>query len=226
MKSKKIISTLALATLGVSISTGPVFATTTYPSATEAESTVEAQIVIDEETDGTIPGINPEDPKPPVDPENLNPDRANGLSIRYVSGLDFGKTTFSTEEQTLVASKDYGLNEEDEKVFFENMVTVEDIRGTRDGWTLTVSQEGDFIEGAVMTLYPNIVADNLGVSVPGPVEINPEGTVFASANNNESGMAGVISIGMGEADLVIPASTGVDTYSATLKWELVSGPNS
>lgn len=222
MNSKKIISALALSVLGVSVSATPIFAATQYNSATEATTTVEAEITMSEV--GEIPSIDGEEVLP-IDPDDLNGDRADGLSIRYASGLNFGSHEFSTEAQTVKADQDFYLDGS-EKKYFENMVTVEDIRSERDGWTLTVSQVEEFMEGAEIKLAPRVETTTVGASGVAPFTVNDQATVFATASNSEVGQAGVVSIGMGEVELAIPASAGVGTYETTLNWNLTSGPAS
>lgn len=221
MMSKKIISTLALSVLGVSVASTPIYAATQYKSATDVNTTVEAEITMDEE--GEIPTIDGTEVLP-IDPSDLNIDRAEGLSIRYASGLNFGEAEFSTEAHEMDAAQDFYLDEEGEKVFFDNMVTVEDIRGVRDGWSLTVSQVEEFMEGAEIKLTPTVGVDTLGVTGSAPFSVNIEGAVFATASNQEEGKAGVISIGMGDVKLAVPANAGVGSYEGTLNWNLTNGP--
>lgn len=221
MMNKKLISTLALTVLGVNLAIPAASAVTDYPSATEGKSTVEAEIILGDEE--TIPPINPVDPNPPVDP--VNPDRGEGLSIRYISSLDFGKTNFSSQAQQLTAAPDSGTDENDDTVEFENMVTVEDIRGVRDGWTLSVAQTADLMDGATLTMNPNVATNQLGVTVgSSTLVVDSENKIFASADNEGAGMAGIISLGMGDVTLDIPANTGLGTYETTLDWTLTSGP--
>lgn len=219
MKSIKLLSTIALmATLaGTSIQ---AFAAT-YDGPTEANSSVTAEITVPENLG--IPPIDPADPEPPVDPGETNPERGDGLSIRYVSSLDFGSTEFSTGAQILTASSDSGLDEDSEEKEFENMVTVEDIRGERDGWKLTVRQATAFMDGAVITMNPNVAANDFGVTAVSMIELSMEDEIFAQADNEEED-AGVISMGMGEVTLDVPARAGVGEYATTLVWNLTNGP--
>lgn len=223
MKTNKLISILALSVLGTTIMGPTVLATTEYPSATEGLSSVEAEIIM--EDNPIIPPVDPQEPIPPIAPGEVNPDRGDGLSIRYVSGLDFGNTEFSSDRQQLTAKPDSGINSEAEEVTFGNMVAIEDIRGTRDGWTLTVQQTDEFINGATITMNPFVVDNEFGVTPSnGSLEINTVAQNFASASNSGPGMAGITSIGMGDVTLDIPENTGVGRYDTTLTWTLISGP--
>ncbi|WP_317944039.1 WxL domain-containing protein [Carnobacterium maltaromaticum] len=223
MRTNKLISILALSLLGTTMIGPTVLATTEYPSATEGISSVEAEITM--EDNPIIPPVDPEEPIPPIDPDEVNPDRGDGLSIRYVSGLDFESTEFSTERQLLTAKTDSGVDSEGGTVEFGNMVAIEDIRGTRDGWTLTVQQTDEFINGATISMNPYVVQNEFGVTTSnGSLEINNVAQNFASASNSGPGMAGITSIGMGDVTLDVPENTGVGRYDTTLNWTLISGP--
>lgn len=220
MRLLKLLSTftLTLTVAGIGIQASAA----TYDGPRDANSSVTAEITIppvDPENPG-IPPVDPEDPNPPIDPEETNPERGDGLSIRYVSPLDFGSTSFSTETQRLTANHSTGLDGQS----FENMVTVEDIRGTRDGWILTVNQAEELMDGAIITMNPYVAENDFGVTTSSdPLIIGTAAQNFAQADN-ESADAGVISIGMGVVTLDIPARTGVGEYSTTLIWNLANGP--
>ena len=210
MKSIKLMSTATL--MAILVGTGVQVSATTYDGPLDANSSVTAEI--------TIPPIDPENPEPPIDPEETNPERGDGLSIRYVSSLHFGSTQFSTEAQRLTAHLDSGMEGQE----FENMVTVEDIRGERDGWTLTVRQATAFMDGSVMMLNPHVANNDYGVTTAsGGLIINTEDEVFAQADNQEAD-AGVISMGMGNVTLDVPARAGVGAYETSLMWNLTNGP--
>ncbi|WP_270375679.1 WxL domain-containing protein [Enterococcus thailandicus] len=224
MKSIKLMSTAAL--MAMLVGTGIQVSATTYNGPLDANSSVTAEITIPpiDPENPEIPPIDPENPEPPIDPEVINPDRGDGLSIRYVSSLDFGSAEFSTEAQRLTASLDFGLDEESEVQEFENMVTVEDIRGERDGWTLTVRQATAFMDGSVMTLNPHVANNDYGVTTTsGALIVNTEDEDFAQADNQEAD-AGVISMGMGNVTLDVPARAGVGAYETSLMWNLTNGP--
>ncbi|WP_270344625.1 WxL domain-containing protein [Enterococcus thailandicus] len=220
MKSIKLMSTAAL--MAMLVGTGIQVSATTYNGPLEANSSVTAEITIPpiDPENPEIPPIDPENPEPPIDPEETNPERGDGLSIRYVSSLDFGSTEFSTEAQRLTAHLDSGMEGQE----FENMVTVEDIRGERDGWTLTVRQATAFMDGSVMMLNPHVANNDYGVTTAsGGLIINTEDEVFAQADNQEAD-AGVISMGMGNVTLDVPARAGVGAYETSLMWNLTNGP--
>ncbi|ASZ08221.1 MULTISPECIES: WxL domain-containing protein [Enterococcus] len=220
MKSIKLMSTAAL--MAMLVGTGIQVSATTYDGPLDANSSVTAEITIPaiDPENPEIPPIDPENPDLPIDPEETNPDRGDGLSIRYVSSLDFGSAEFSTEAQRLTAHLDSGVEGQE----FENMVTVEDIRGERDGWTLTVRQATAFMDGSVMTLNPHVANNDYGVTTTsGALIVNTEDEVFAQADNQEAD-AGVISMGMGNVTLDVPARAGVGAYETSLMWNLTNGP--
>lgn len=220
MLNKKI-GMITLSTLGL-LTLSPVVATATdYSNALNAESPVDVEITVPGEI--TIPPIDPEEPNPPLDP--INPDQGEGLSLMYVSSLDFGSTEFKlNESQTVIAKPDSGVNDEGTTVHFENMASVMDIRGSRTGgWTLQVTQAAELFEGATITMNPTVSVNNLGVTVPlGSVLLNGSAQNFALSDG--MGEAGIISLGMGAVELYVPAGTGVGEYTTTLNWQLVSEP--
>ncbi|MBO0481392.1 WxL domain-containing protein [Candidatus Enterococcus courvalinii] len=224
MKSIKLFSTFTLIATFVGI--GVQVSAATYDGPLDANSSVTAEITIPPVDPGNpeIPPVDPGEPEPPIDPGEMNPDRGDGLSIRYVSSLDFGSAEFSTQAQRLTAKPDSGIDEELEEQEFENMVTVEDIRGERDGWTLTVRQATEFMNGSVMSINPHVVENDFGVTTAsGSLIVNTEDEVFAQADNQEAD-AGVISMGMGNVTLDVPARAGVGAYETTLMWNLTNGP--
>lgn len=210
-----------LATLGLTTIMPLTAGAVEYDGALNATTSVDAEITLPDEV--VVPPIDPGDPNPPVDP--VNPEHGDGLSLLYVSNLDFGSANFNlTTSQTLEAALDSGLDTVGEVVTFENMVSVMDIRGERqDGWALRVSQTADLFEGAEITMKPRVSANNLGVSVPvSSLVVNSSSQDFATADG--TGEAGTISLGMGTVELNVPAGTGIGEYSTTLNWTLVSEP--
>ncbi|UOO46389.1 WxL domain-containing protein [Enterococcus casseliflavus] len=221
MKLTKLISAASLITM--TIGTGIQASAATYGGPRDATSSVTAEITVPpvDPDNPEIPPIDPENPEnPPVDPGETNPERGDGLSIRYVSSLDFGSTNFSVNPQHLTANLDSGLENQE----FENMVTVEDIRGDRDGWTLTVRQMGEFANGSTITMNPYVHENSFGVvTTSGKLILTTEDKIFAEADNHDAD-AGVISMGMGTVTLDIPAGTGVGEYVTSLMWNLTNGP--
>lgn len=221
MLNKKIVKLTTALTLGLILNSTTLVNATSYEGPLNAESPVSAEITLPKEI--VIPPIDPENPElPPVDP--TNPEKGNGLSLVYVSGLNFPKVEFDlNESQTILASRDSGENTEGETIEFDNMVTVMDVRDERtEGWALRASQTTELFNGAVINMIPKVYSNDMGVAVPPSFEVNTSSKDFASANG--SGNAGIMSIGMGDVELQVPAKTGVGEYSTTIKWELISEP--
>ncbi|OTO09000.1 hypothetical protein A5882_003679 [Enterococcus sp. 4E1_DIV0656] len=170
-----------------------------------------------------IPPVNPSDPLPPIDTEEQNPERGDGLAIRYASGLDFGSFEYSTQTQEVLAQPD---RENDGGGTMENMIAIEDTRTIRDGWVLTVAQSDPLMTGAVIQMNPYVDSENvLGVSTPsGMIELNEDGQLFAWSENSAESQSGVISIGYGDVHLVVSGTIALGQYETTLTWNLVNGP--
>lgn len=179
-----------------------------------------------------IPSIHP--PLPPVDPSDPDPEvsenpNEGALAIRYVSSLDFGSTETKNKSQTLLSLPDQDNAEND----LPNMVTIQDMRpeSQRTGWLLTVSQRGELMNGAQLTMEPyahESFITRLGLKLPGiPVVLNSGAQNFAIADG--TGEAGIVSFGMHQpgsngVELRIPSGIGIGNYQASLDWSLVTGP--
>ncbi|EKK0901670.1 WxL domain-containing protein, partial [Enterococcus faecalis] len=153
MKKKQLFAGAAVLAM---LSAGGVSAATTalaqeydedgLSAKTNATVTFEA----DEDT-GTI--VDPDDPNggdggvDPVDPSN--PEGAE-LMISYASNLNFGTQSKQGTSWNALADKVYKTDENGEKVEAEAtpFVATKDSRGaSREGWTLTVKQDGAFKDG-------------------------------------------------------------------------------
>ena len=189
---------------------------------------IETQVFVNvTKLSNVIPPVNIDHSSPPIDLENTNSDRGTGLSIRYVSGLDFGQKEFSFSEQKLSAKEEQAVNKETgTSETFENMITVEDGRGIRNGWVLTVRQYSEFNDGTVLEMNPNVDGRNGQGVLTGSnkLVLNGLSQTVAWAKNSESQMAGITSIGFGEVILTIPKGGGVGEKQNSLIWELIDGP--
>ncbi len=117
-------------------------------------------ITFEPDTDPTDP-VNPLDPTNPVEPvDPTNPDGPNEgtsgpLSIDFASSFQFGPQKITTVTKNYYAQ----LQTFKDGTSAPNYVQVTDKRGTQEGWTLAVTQNGQFktaddeeLEGAVLTL--------------------------------------------------------------------------
>ncbi|MGY3745646.1 WxL domain-containing protein [Vagococcus salmoninarum] len=141
---KKI--TLGLSTLLVS---GAVLSATLVEAGeTGAEYKSNGSVFFEPNTDPVDP-VDPTDPEIPVDPvdptdpEGPNPGTDGPLSIDYASSLDFGKNKITNKNEVYFANAQT-FKGDHEGEFRGNYVQVSDNRGTNAGWTLTVSQKGQF----------------------------------------------------------------------------------
>ena len=221
MLNKKIIKVAAAVTLGLVLNSTTLVNATQFEGALKGESPVNAEIASPKEI--VVPPIDPEGTVlPPVDPVNTH--EGDGLSLVYVSGLNFPKVDFDlNESQTVEAISDSGKDAEGETIEFDNMVTVMDLRDERtDGWNLRASQEGELFNGAVISLTPKVYSNDMGVEVATDFVLNEATQNFANADG--TGNIGIISIGMGKVELHVPAKTAVGKYSTIIKWDLISEP--
>lgn len=224
MLTKKIGIISSLVVVGILLGAPLNVAATTYEDAQNAESPVDVEIVAPDPGEIEIPiPPGPEEPDvmPPLEP--TNPDLGDGLSLHYISGLQFPTTEFSLDEdKTVTANLDSG-ELDGEKISFPNMAVVIDIRGDRtSGWDLQVSQKTELFEGAILTMNPK--SSDIGdVSTSSDsLILNDDAQIFASADG--TGAAGVNSISMGKVTLFVPKGTGLGEYKTTLSWSLVSEP--
>ncbi|WP_317945317.1 leucine-rich repeat protein [Carnobacterium maltaromaticum] len=173
-----------------------------------------------------IPPINPIDPNP-INPEDSNPD-IEALSIRFVSGLDFGKIFVSSLEQTLFSRPSKDIQNQE----FPNMITVQDQRkeDRHDKWELTVKQEEELYPGSRIVMSPYVADINknqFNVSTSKSFEVNNNNQLFASGGGDEIPMH-IVSIGMHQpgsqgVELKFPRNTGIGDYHTTLTWNLSVG---
>lgn len=135
-------------------------------------------------TDPTNP-VDPEDPDPtkpvlpidPLNPEGPNPGTSGPLSLDYASSLDFGQNKITNSDKTYYAAAQGFSGGEIAGEFRGNYVQVSDNRGTSEGWTLSLKQEGQFssesaekykvLEGAQIA-FASAKAESIAVGVTPP----------------------------------------------------------
>ncbi|RDX01192.1 WxL domain-containing protein [Listeria kieliensis] len=100
---------------------------------------------------GSTKPMNPDAPQEninPVDPTTPNgepqPGTPGPLSIDYASSIDFGVNEISSRDETYYAKAQQFNQEGKDGGWTSNFVQVTDNRGTNAGWTLVVSQGGQF----------------------------------------------------------------------------------
>lgn len=228
MNKGMIVSTVAFSILSVSafVTTSSSILATSYDGDLNALSPVTVLVEDDEST--IIPPVDPENPTDPIDPILPNPNPTS-LAITYISGLDFGQVVGDGKKQIIGAKSDVDMN----GTSFDNLVSLRDIRSLsqRDGWTLTVKQNSELLEGATISMNPFIspyTAERFDLSTNGEITLNEDAQVFAKTNSSAN-PSGSVSIGMaqpGEAVTLSIPDTEYEAgeYSTSLNWELVSGP--
>lgn len=224
--------------------------------AAEVSRNSNAVVVFEENTDPTNP-VNPLDPDKPVLPvDTIDPDggipegTAGPLSIDFISSLNFGKQKISSVDQIYFAKpqlvKDIDGNSEEEVSLFAQIT---DNRGTLDGWSLSVKQNGQFNNGAathselvgakIEFLNGEIASSSVTIPsfINSSIDVTADGegasTVVMAASEGEGSGTFVYRLGnesslKESAKLSVPGSTvkmKEATYRTTLTWTLNDVPN-
>ncbi|HIB1912182.1 TPA: WxL domain-containing protein [Enterococcus faecium] len=236
---------LSSAAILATLSTGGIGAfAAEYPDAQTAIT--EGHVTFEKDTDPTKPvdPVDPEIPVDPVDPEIPNPNPGE-LAITYASKFDFGVHKADGSKTVAYAKADTVKDGEGTREIVP-FVSTKDARGTdREGWSLTVKQNGEFkdtnnnvLTGAEITLsginYANVAGAPTATATD--VVINQAAQEISSANKetgigNWSVALGQLSGNEGEqvtkgVTLTVPSTTAknADKYSTTLTWELAADP--
>ncbi len=153
MKKKVLLtsSLLLISALGFQV---------TANGAEVAAYTSNGAIEFEADTNPTNP-VDPTDPEKPVDPidptdpDGPNPGTAGPLSIDFASSFQFGKQLITSETKDYYADLQSFAASPDAP----NYVQVTDKRGTQEGWSLSVVQNGQFktaddeaLEGAALSI--------------------------------------------------------------------------
>lgn len=171
---------------------------------------------------------------PPVEPEGEIPDVVESqfeeaLSIRFVSGLDFGEAEFKNNRQELFSLPTKNSNGDD----IPTMVTVQDMRpeNRRDGWQLMVRQNKEFLDGAQISMNPYAHEDfveRLNLKLLGStLFLNDQDQFFAGAYPGNP--SGIVSLSMDYPNgkgvqLNLPSGVGIGKHTTSLEWSLITGP--
>lgn len=147
--------------------------------------------------------VNPVDPTKPVTPapdidgeENPHPPSTKGpLSINYISNFRFGMNQATGQDVAYQVKPDQVVDEDGNQIEVPNYVQVTDNRGTNAGWTLTVRQDGAFMNGSNPLVGTEMVFTN-------PVTSGRSG----SANTSPSANANFTLTPEGQEVLVMTAS--------------------
>lgn len=209
-------------------------------------------ITFEPNTDPTNPvdPLDPTKPVKPVDPNDPNgpePGTAGPLSIDYASSLDFGKQKITSQDNVYKAKAQVYRDEEGTEKVGPNYVQVTDNRGTEEGWTLQVQQNGQFetdegenskeLTGAqIVFKNGNVVTGSASEKPTGEAKItaNPNGDLqnVMSAKSKQGSGTYLLDWGTDAAtgadsiELSIPGSTTkyAQKYSTTFTWVLTDTP--
>ncbi|MFT9820300.1 WxL domain-containing protein [Lysinibacillus sp. NPDC056185] len=204
-----------------------------------------ADNIITPPVDPTDPGNpGPIDPIDPTDPNGPKPGTPGPLSIDYASSLDFGKPKITSTNQVYKAKAQQFKKES--RGDGPNYVQVTDSRGTEEGWSLQVKQDGQFkstsgklLTGAEITFnkaWVNTVSTSPKPSIAkSSFSLKPDGTGVAenimSAKAGEGSGTYVLVFGddntaADSIELSVPGSTTkyAEKYATSLTWTLTDVP--
>lgn len=241
MKLKNLL--LSSIILGSVIGNATTTLAAEYDGAEKASSTATITFAQDDES---VKPVDPEDPDKPIDPvDPANPDGAE-LMISYASNFNFGEQSKSGTQWNALADKVFTDDTKTETKEIVPFVATKDARGTdRNGWTLTVKQDGDFIDsdknilkGAELTLSGLRYVDTNGAPTiaASTLTLTTEAAEVALADANTGVGNWSLALGALEGDegsqtttgitLSVPKTTAKNTgtYSTSVTWELAADP--
>lgn len=209
------------------------------------KATSEATITFIKDEDSVNP-VDPDDPDNPIDPvDPINPEGAE-LMISYASNFNFGEQEKNGSTWNALADKVYTDETKTETKEVVPFVATKDNRGTdRNGWTLTVKQDGDFkdandnvLKGAELTLSGLRYASTTNAPSITPNTVTLTNTATEVAISDENTGVGNWSLALGTLEgeegsqttsgvtLSVPKTTvkNTGTYSTSVTWELAADP--
>lgn len=210
----------------------------------------ESKAIIEFKSSGeTTPPVDPEEPGEPVDPTDPtepggegkpNPGTPGPLSIDYASSLTFGEQKITSTDQTYFAAAQKFKGREEGP----NYVQVTDNRGTDEGWSLQVTQDGQFkteagkvLDGAEITFNnawvntassskkPSIVKEKYTLT-PGKAE-NMMSAKAGEGNGTFVLVFGKKDVAAESIELKVPGKTtkyANQQYSTSFTWTLTDVP--
>ncbi|GAB0169931.1 WxL domain-containing protein [Lysinibacillus sp. CTST325] len=198
-------------------------------------------------SDDFTPPVDPEepgkpvDPKDPTDPDGKIPEGTKGpLSIDYASSLTFGEQKITSTDQTYFAEAQKFKGGRGDG---PNYVQVTDSRGTEEGWSLQVIQDGQFetekgkvLDGAEITFKnawvntassskkPSIVKESYTLT-PGKAE-NMMSAKAGEGNGTFVLVFGNKDVAAKSIELKVPGKTTkyAGQYSTSFTWTLTDVP--
>lgn len=192
--------------------------------------------------DTELPGVtDPENPG--VTPEPGLPSVPGNFAIDYASDFDFGTHTIQGTNQTYYAK----LDSKAQAAGYSgtNFASMHDLRGTGDGWTMTVTQASQFNNGSAdLTNATLTFSGAKGVNSGGGTEVPTAKSSYTlvpgqaqQVLSDDSGTVGNYAVTYGATSdykgdevggpisLYVPSgSAKASTYTTTLNWNLASVP--
>lgn len=149
------------------------------------------------------------------------------LTLKKVANLDFGEQDISASDETYTNS-----NEDTDT----NTATVQDIRGSVAGWKVSVTQNGDFKNGASVLTGAKLTLDGTtdngttivngidegGKPVKGAVLVPGKAVDVWTAAKGQGNITTNMIVGKGSSSLFVPGETSkvAGAYTTTLTWTL------
>ncbi|EUJ33690.1 cell surface protein with WxL domain [Listeria floridensis FSL S10-1187] len=244
-----------IAAVGV-LSTAAVlsFASGAYAAPSSLAQTTSKGYVTFKEDTSVTPPLDPSspDPKNPVVPDPgakhpVEPGTGGSLSIDRASNIEFGDQDISAADQDYYAKLDKLLLQDGTTKQVPNYVQVTDKRGTSAGWTLQVTQQGQFksaVNGNILVgaqlSFANINTNGTSLAAPPTpatdfeievAHIGQANTVLTAAAGKGMGTwfanFGTSANGEKSIKLHVPGTSikaANEEYSTTLTWNLLDGP--
>ena len=245
----KLMKTGAKSAMVLSLLVGG--ATTTIATETDYESI--GAVEFRQGVSPTQP-VDPTNPLIPIEPVNPPQEGTYGpLSIDFAPELDFAINEISYEDE-IYNAKLVNVKEEEEvdsetlskRREVPNFIQVTDKRGTNDGWTLEVKQDGQFrnestlnkeLKGAQISLTKTIAVSTSTAKAPtvnSQIDLDPTGasSKIMSASVNSGAGTWLAVFGAEQVDakdaitLSVPGVTVKDSvfYFTNLTWTLTNTP--
>ncbi|MDF0479012.1 WxL domain-containing protein [Vagococcus sp. PNs007] len=169
----------------------------------QAKSEATVNFVAGGEEGEVVPPTHPEKPGNPITPSFPGGGHGEGgpLSIDFAPNFNFGEQKVSAKDEHYSAKLQEAKDENDKDIVVPNYVQVSDVRGSMEGWELTLTQKDNFISdkdheltGAKITLSNGAVESDMPENtlatneVTGAVELTPNVPAKLMVAGEEHGM--------------------------------------
>lgn len=238
-----------LATLGLTVCSLALIQATQVSAEEVASYQTNGTITFEADDSITPPvdPVNPEKPVTPIDPSKPDDKPTEGtggpLSIDFASSFIFGSHKITTETMDYYAGLQTFQDSEDGP----NYIQITDKRGTQEGWTVSVKQNGQFetrngdiLEGAELSLSAGTTTSvtdqkySPRATLKREVTLSPNGFhyILVSANRGQGMGTWIYKFGNDAEEgrtavkLNVPGKTVklAQEYSTTITWTLSNIP--